>query len=180
MPSAGSSLFNPPKNPFQSGVFAMNISVPSQISYLETLKLPFEFGTAVLPKKVAAASNTGGWNWAMAKEAPNPDGAWEWLKFATNTNSLVDWNTKISMLAPRASVRQNTAYQQFTQHEAHWTAVEDTIPTMRIRPKLANYLEWSSDLGKGLQAAINGKATAKDALNTAAALDDQVLAKEPK
>ncbi len=174
------ATLSPPQQAFATGKFGMSTEVPSQISYYEGAKVPFEFGTAVLPKKVGAASNTGGWNWAIAKGSKNPDGAWEWVKFATNRDSLIAWNSRVTMIAPRQSVRDDSNYQAFEKKETHWQAVMDTIPIMRIRPKLAGYLEWSNALGQQIEAAIYQRASVQDALNKAAQDCDAILAKEPK
>jgi len=164
---------------FASGKFAMSVEVPSEISYLEGLKVPFEFGTAVLPKKVAAASNLGGWNWAVAKGGANPDGAWEWVRWATSRDSLISWNQSVTMIAPRKSVQDSTAYQKFMKDEPHWKGVLDTIPIIRVRPKLVNYLEWSDKVGQAIESAMYNRASAKDALDQAAKACDEILAKEP-
>jgi multiple sugar transport system substrate-binding protein len=164
-----------PAGLFDQGLAGMYIQGVSEITRLKKANLNFPFGTAVLPKKKSAASNTGGWTWGISAEGKNPDAAWQWVEWSGRVPQLVRWSLEVGQLPPRKSARDTKEWKDLVAAEPAWKAALDTLAIQRARPQLARYTEWSPLVADGLENAVSGKAPAKQALDEAARQADQLL-----
>ena len=142
---------------------------------LTQLKLPFAFGTALLPKQQTAASDTGGWNWSIASQSKRADQAWTWLEWSGRVAQLVRWSLAVGAVPPRKSARDTKEWQDLVTAQPTWKAALDTLAIQRTRPKLVRYTDWSPIVSNGLEQAVSGATAVQQALDTAARLADAVL-----
>jgi multiple sugar transport system substrate-binding protein len=166
-----------PAKMFEDGKAGTYIQGPGDIVRLADLKLPFAFGTALLPKDQAAASDTGGWNWSIASQSKRADEAWAWLEWSGRVPQLVRWSLAVGAVPPRKSARDTKEWQTLLTTQPAWKAALDTLAIQRARPKLAAYTDWSPIVSNGLEQAVSGAVAVQQALDAAARLADAVLAK---
>jgi ABC-type glycerol-3-phosphate transport system substrate-binding protein len=164
-----------PANLFETGKAGIYIQGPGDIVRLTQLKLPFAFGTALLPKQQTAASDTGGWNWSIASQSKRADQAWTWLEWSGRVAQLVRWSLAVGAVPPRKSARDTKEWQDLVTAQPTWKAALDTLAIQRTRPKLVRYTDWSPIVSNGLEQAVSGATAVQQALDTAARLADAVL-----
>lgn len=86
---------------YYSGKVAMVIEGNWAISVWE--QADAYFGTTPLPQGPVPAAPSGGWLRGICANSRHPDAAWEFLRYLTNTESLITLHRHTGHLAPRRS-----------------------------------------------------------------------------
>jgi trehalose/maltose transport system substrate-binding protein len=100
------------------------------------------------------AATLGGWGLAISRFTPNPDGAWEFVQFATSSEQL----RKLFVKAGRIPARKRLVPEEF----------QDIVRNARPRPRVPEYAQVSDILQRWLSAALAGVVSPEDALRNAA------------
>jgi ABC-type glycerol-3-phosphate transport system substrate-binding protein len=166
--------------PFERGHVAMIIQTLTPIGSMARTAPDVALRSAVLPRDVQAATNTGGWLWGLAAgnglRPIDLDGAAEWIRWFSAPEQLGTWNAETGFIPPRYSA-QATASWRAASAGPLWRAALASLPIARTRPKFAAYLEWSAPLGTAIERAVRGELSARDALESASQEADAVLAR---
>ena len=101
-----------------------------------------------------SAATLGGWGFAVSRLSPNPDAAWEFVRFATRPEQLQELYVK----AGRIPARRSLVPEQFRK----------IVSSARARPRIAAYAQASDILQRWLSAALAGAVTPEEALQNAA------------
>jgi len=99
------------------------------------------------------AATLGGWGLAISRFTANPDGAWEFVKFATTPQQL----QKLFVKAGRIPARKRLVPEEF----------QDIVRNARPRPRVPEYAQVSDILQRWLSAALAGVVSPEDALQNA-------------
>lgn len=176
------ATLEPGTRPFEQGRVAMIIQTLTPIGSLARTAPDLALRSAVLPRDVQAATNTGGWLWGLAAGSglrpADLEGAAEWLRWFTAPEQLGTWNAETGFIPPRYSAQSTSVWQQASAGPL-WRAALASLPIARTRPKFAAYLEWSAPLGTAIEQAVQGLRSARDALESARQEADAVLARAP-
>lgn len=174
------ATLEPGTRPFEQGRVAMIIQTLTPIGSIARTAPDLALRSAVLPRDVQAATNTGGWLWGLAAgsglRAADLDGAAEWVRWFTAPEQLATWNAETGFIPPRYSAQATPIWQQASAGPL-WRAALASLPIARTRPKFAAYLEWSAPLGTAIEQAVQGARSARDALESARQEADAVLAR---
>jgi multiple sugar transport system substrate-binding protein len=100
------------------------------------------------------AATLGGWGLAISRFTPNPDGAWEFVQFATSSEQL----QKLFVKAGRIPARKRLVPEEF----------QDIVRNARPRPRVPEYAQVSDILQRWLSAALADVVSPEDALRNAA------------
>ncbi len=107
---------------------------------------------------------TGAWSWGLPKSSPNPDAAWEFIKWVESPEIALRRALGGGAAAQRAPY-ENTEYT--TKYP--WTAqVADLVATGLGLPPVTKQAQLVEIMGRHLSDAVSGGKSAQDALNAAA------------
>lgn len=117
------------------------------------------------------ASNLGGENWSITSTSPHFEEAWQLIEFVSAPERLLPDLVASGQLPPRRDV---ATASEFQEHPLD-VAVEQ-LAVARARVYGPNYPEMADALMLAYQTAISGQATPEEALATAAAKIQPLLA----
>jgi multiple sugar transport system substrate-binding protein len=100
-----------------------------------------------------SAATLGGWGFAISKFSPNPDAAWEFIRFATEPQQLKTFYERGGLIPARMSL----VPPEF----------REIVSRARARPQIPEYSRASDILQRWLSAALTGAASSAEALNAA-------------
>ena len=103
---------------------------------------------------------SGGWTWAIPKNAQNPDAAWELTKMLTAKQGELDWAIKNVQIPVRTDVAKDPTYTKANPTNAFFSdLVESTI----YRPAYAEYSKISLLIQQATEKVITKSATPEEA-----------------
>jgi multiple sugar transport system substrate-binding protein len=112
----------------------------------------------------------------IAKDSPNPEAAWEFVKFATGEAGQ-PLAAQTGLAIPiRESVAASPAYLEQAAKINHQMFV-DALAYARVKPVFRGYEEWSGAVGDNLQMIWDGQSDVADAVAEAVAAGDEALAR---
>lgn len=128
-------------------------------------------GVAAMPAQDATSEGTGegkvtmsgGWTWAIAEKAKNPDGAWKLLTFMQTTENATTMNTVQSTLAVRKDVAADPKYTAQGKVHGYFT---DLVRISAFRPALPVYPRVSTLIQEAMESVTTGAATPEQAAET--------------
>lgn len=158
-----------------SGVAAMGFS--GHWSVPEYHGAGLNLGVAPVPSGPAGRMtmvNSAGF--VISANTPNPDAAWEFVKYATSEAGQTEL-AKIGLAVPiRESVTSSDAYLGQESPIDHSLFV-DALDYAHVKPSFKGYEEWSGAVGDALGLAWNEGVPLEDALAEAVDFGDEALAR---
>jgi multiple sugar transport system substrate-binding protein len=154
---------------FNSGKIGMIITGPWDLSGFPDVN----YGVQFMPSFDPGGSHetiAGPDNWVVFDNGPERvDAAWKFVSFMTSPDQVLQDSLDTSHLPTRASVAQMPQFSDFyTKYPGTQVFVENLKNVLKARPQIPQYPRISTALGQALVAALQGKASAQDALNQAA------------
>lgn len=160
---------------FLSGISAMGVS--GHWSVPDYATVAFKWDIAPLPIGPAGrATGVNSAGFVIAKDSPNPDVAWEFVKYAFSDAGQSEL-AKIGLAIPvRQSVAESPAYLEQPTKIDHSLYVK-ALDYAHLKPVFKGYEEWSAAVGDALHTVWSGEATLEDGLAEAVAGGDDALAR---
>jgi multiple sugar transport system substrate-binding protein len=119
------------------------------------------------------ATSSGGWIIGITRDSKSVDLAWDFIKFATRADNMVNFIVGEGAIPTRKSIVDDPTYQQ-TQR--YYELLNYLAENTHFRPAIPQYLKIADLLVNAIQRALTGDAGVKAALDQAAASTDQLLA----
>jgi multiple sugar transport system substrate-binding protein len=135
-----------------------------------------DFGAAAIPKAPGGktATMSGGYLLSVPKGAKNPDLAWELISIGAAPDSQFKYTAARGYVPTFYSLMKRP--QDYYAVDPFFNVILDQLPYAHFRPGIAQYTEISAAVQDAIQAAVLGQQGAKQALDTAAAKANQLLA----
>ena len=138
----------------------------------------FEFGTAFLPGHKRVAAPTGGGNFYISSgiSQEKVQAAWEFIKFATETERAAQWSLDTGYVATRESCFETDLIKNYYEELPQAKVAYDQIPYSGPELTTYNAAEIWRVLNDNIQAAVVGDATPQEALTAAQEQATEILA----
>jgi multiple sugar transport system substrate-binding protein len=120
-----------------------------------------------------AASTAGGWMLAINADSPNKDLAFEYISMVTDGKNMVPFEVDRARVPVRTS---GLALADAFKADPYFPAEAEAAKVAHFPPFIGKYTSMIEILWTGMQKAINGDLSVKDALDQAAADVDTLLA----
>ncbi len=137
-------------------------------------KFPSTIGAALPPLCTGCqpSSTAGGWMLAINADSANKDLAWEYLTMVTDGKNMVPFEVDRARIPVRTSgLAQADAFKA----DPYFAQEAEAAKVAHFPPFIAKYTDMIEILWTGMQKAINGDLSTKDALDQAAAKVDDLL-----
>jgi multiple sugar transport system substrate-binding protein len=129
-------------------------------------------GNAAMPTQEGQApgkvSMSGGWTWAIPKNAGNPDKAWEFIKLISDREHQLKWDIDNVQIPVRPDVSGDPTYTAANPTNEFFSSL---VPITTYRPAYAVYPRVSNEIQVATESVITGTA---DVATAAKTFDDQV------
>ena len=160
---------------FLSGVSAMGVSGHWSVPEYSTVTFNWDIAPMPIgPAGRATSVNSAGF--VIAKDSPNPDAAWEFVKYAFSDAGQTEL-ARVGLAIPiRESVATSPAYLEQATPINHALFVE-ALEYAHLKPVFRGYEEWSGAVGDALLTIWSGDYPVADALAEAVAAGDAALAR---
>jgi multiple sugar transport system substrate-binding protein len=119
------------------------------------------------------ASTAGGWMLAISADSPNKDLAWDYISRVTDGKNMVPFEVDRTRIPVRTS---GLAEADAFKADPYFAQEAEAAKVAHFPPFIAKYTDMIEILWTGMQKAINGDLSTKDALDEAAAKVDTLLA----
>jgi ABC-type glycerol-3-phosphate transport system substrate-binding protein len=158
---------------FQSGKYAMILNGPWAVESLK--KTGIDFGVGLIPAGPAGThTNVGGNDLVVFRSTKSPKLAAEFLMFVASEDMQRMWATRLGQIPVNVK-----AADAITAAEDPYLAVfVEQMKTAVARPQTPYYPEMENLMNPEMQAALDGTKSVKDALDSAVAEIDKLLAGE--
>ncbi|MBI4758854.1 MAG: extracellular solute-binding protein, partial [Chloroflexi bacterium] len=144
----------------------------------DTKKEKFKWGITMIPQGDPAKLVTVmyGANITVFKTTPAKQAAaWEFIKWFTDTPQSVKWSITSSYMPIRKSAAENADLKKAWETDIQGKQAFDMIQYSRPEPNVRGWQDARTFLEDALQSVISGKATPKDAVDTAAAKTNKAI-----
>ncbi len=158
---------------FQNGRYAMILNGPWAVESLK--KTGLDFGVGLVPAGPAGSrTNVGGNNLVVFRSTKRPELAAEFLMFVASEEIQRMWAASLGQIPVNVK-----AMDAITSDEHPYLAVfVEQMKTAIARPQTLYYPEIENIMNPEMQAALDNTKSVKDALDTAVAEIDKLLAGE--
>ncbi|HEX5414896.1 MAG TPA: ABC transporter substrate-binding protein [Chloroflexota bacterium] len=138
----------------------------------------FNVGVAFCPKDKQFGSPTGGGNLYIFKDISpaNQAAAWKFVQFMTTPATLAQWSIDTGYVAPRKASYDVPAYKDYTTKFPQALVARDQLQYAQNELGTHQMAQVQTILSNGIQAALTGKQSPKDALTAAQGQAEQLLA----
>lgn len=138
----------------------------------------FEFGAAFLPGNKRVAAPTGGGNFYISNgiSEERVQAAWEFIKFATDTERAAQWSLDTGYVATRESCFETDLIKNYYEEVPQAKVAYDQIPYSAPELTTYNAAEIWRVLNDNIQSAVVGDATPQEALTAAQEQATEILA----
>ncbi len=167
---------------WETGKAVMSPANPQRVQVMETRvghprnNDKFEWDVVVPPRQKVAANTFAGGSFAIGNDSKHPDEAWQFVKFYTSKEILLEVVAKPSRGIPgRKSIADALLGEQHPEHQHLFLDVLE-LPNMEPVP-IVEYGEVMAIMNKYLDPVRLGQATAAENMPKAAAEIDVVLAR---
>lgn len=135
-----------------------------------------DFGAAPIPKAPGGewATMAGGYLLSVPKGSKHPDLAWELITIAGGADSQFKYTAARGYVPTFYSLMKRGA--DYSNVDPFFDVILGQLPNAHFRPGIAQYTEISAAIQDGIQAAVLGQVTPKEALDAAAKKVNQLLA----
>ncbi|MBB6731293.1 ABC transporter substrate-binding protein [Cohnella sp. CBP 2801] len=165
--SASLGKYQSAQNPFFSGKYAMTIDGEWLPTFIKQFAPSLDYGIAPIPysEDHPELKNAGNINTSVLyipKGAKHPDASWEFIKWFTDKQQLVQFTAALGNLPTRASTLDDPSYdavpgfKEFTDYAKS--------PNLKSFPSLPFFSEYSDALTKAVNDILRGKTTIDDGL----------------
>lgn len=131
-------------------------------NWLDTGAAPWDkwntvLGNAPMPTSDGSGSGmvtmSGGWTWAVPKNAQNPDTAWEFIKMLGSKDGELEWAIKAVQIPVRTDVAEDPSYVDANPTNKFFA---DLVTSTIYRPAYAEYAKISILLQQATEKIITG------------------------
>ena len=138
----------------------------------------FEFGAAFLPGNKRVAAPTGGGNFYISNgiSEERVQAAWEFIKFATDTERAAQWSLDTGYVATRESCFETDLIKNYYEEVPQAKVAYHQIPYSAPELTTYNAAEIWRVLNDNIQSAVVGDATPQEALTAAQEQATEILA----
>ena len=163
-----------PQQLFSTGIIAMMMGGPSQLSYLRQ-HMTEEWGVTYLMRDVSTASDLGGNALVLTKDSKNHDVAADFLKFSVEAGPMAKFVTEMGFIPTRKDLAAQTLdYKE--DADLMPTFLEQSLhvpPQLAAEQTIAEFNSLNTLLGDELESAFKmGQSAADTARNIAAGIKD--------
>ena len=122
-------------------------------------------GTTPMPTKDASSgagriSMSGGWTWAMTKNAANAEDAWKVMSTLTSFDNNLKYNVASAAVAVRKDVAKDPKY---TGSNPTLEFFSSLVPVTQYRPQNTEYPRVSNEIQVAMEAVVTGQASPSEA-----------------
>ena len=161
---------------FKAGKLAM---IATGIWMFDSFKdAPFKWDIAVQPGGVTPGNHFFAIATVVSAKTKNAAAAWKWAKFMTSDNAAVKLRVDASWEVPAISAKAPLASYLAKNPPANRQAVFDALKNPIVPPVIRQQAAMQDAVNAWLEKAQNGSVSIQDALNSAAAEVNAILAKE--
>jgi multiple sugar transport system substrate-binding protein len=134
-----------------------------------------KIGNGVLPTCPGCqpATGSGGWLLTINSASKYKDLAWQYITMVTDGKNAVPFNVAQATVPVRASIIQK--YKKGLPGYPYFNVVAATYPHTHFRPWVPQYTKFVPYIYTAIEKAVAGQATAKQALDDAAAKTNKAL-----
>ncbi len=158
---------------FQSRKYAMIFNGPWAVKGLEQAGI--DFGIALIPEGPAGrATNVGGNNLVIFRSCEHPEAAFRFLKFIVSKDAQAKWANELGQIPVNMLADELI---DFSKHPYLATFMEQ-MKYARARPQIASYPEIENAVNPEMQAALDGKKSVREAMESACKLVNAILEEE--
>ena len=123
-----------------------------------------------------SGATLGGWGLGIASSSNNPDAAWEVIKFLSSQESQRQFILETGFVPSRIALFNDP---QIVDKYDYYPQLLEVVQSSALRPPIPQYAQASDILQRYLSAAITGKMTSKQAMQTAAKETRNLLGVSP-
>ena len=105
-------------------------------------------------------SMSGGWTWAMTKNASNAEDAWKVISTLTSFENNLKYNINSAAVAVRKDVASDAEY---TGSNPTLEFFSSLVPVTQYRPQNTDYPRVSNEIQVAMEAVVTGQASVEDA-----------------
>lgn len=161
---------------FKAGKLAM---ITTGIWMFDSFKdAPFKWDIVVQPGGVTPGNHFFANATVVSAKTKNAAAAWKWAKFMTSDNAAVKLRVDASWEVPAISAKAPLASYLTKNPPANRQAVFDALKNPIVPPVIRQQAAMQDVVNAWLEKAQNGSVSIQDALNSAAAEVNAILAKE--
>ena len=161
---------------FKAGKLAM---IATGIWMFDSFKdAPFKWDIVVQPGGITPGNHFFANATVVSAKTKNATAAWKWAKFMTSDNAAVKLRVDASWEVPAVSAKAPLASYLAKNPPANRQAVFDALKNPIVPPVIRQQSAMQDAVNAWLEKAQNGTVTVQDALNSAAAEVNAILAKE--
>ena len=161
---------------FKAGKLAM---IATGIWMFDSFKdAPFKWDISVQPGGVTPGNHFFANATVVSAKTKNAAAAWKWAKFMTSDNAAVKLRVDASWEVPAISAKAPLASYLAKNPPANRQAVFDALKNPIVPPVIRQQTAMQDVVNAWLEKAQNGSVSVQDALNSAAAEVNAILAKE--
>ena len=153
------------QDPFISGQVAMIISVQAYVDTLLAYAPDKNWGAALIPYNKTPASWGAGFDLEIPKGAPNPDGAWEFIKFMVSKDNALKFALGSGWMPANVEAAHDPALMQ----KPGWDVALQSMAVTQSRKFVLEAPTWYGFIVTAFQEVWDGVKTPEQALNDAQA-----------
>jgi len=156
-----------PKDFFEKKV-AMIWTTTGNLTNVRT-NAKFDFGVAMLPAAKQRGSPTGGGNFYLFRKSTREqrEAAFKFIKWVTSPQRAAQWGIDTGYVAVRADAWEIPAMKQYVAGFPPAVVARDQLPFAKAELSTHDNQRVTKALNDGLQAALTGAKTPKDAMRDA-------------
>jgi len=108
-------------------------------------------------------SMSGGWTWAIPKNAANPDKAWDFVKMISDREHHVKFDVVNTQIPVRTDVAKDPRYLAANPTNEFFSSL---VPVTHYRPAYGLYPRISSEIQVAMESVMTGTADVATAAKT--------------
>ena len=160
---------------FQNRKYAMIFNGPWAVGGLTQGGI--DFGVALIPEGPAGrATNVGGNNLVVFSTSKHPREACELLKFIASKESQAKWANELGQIPVNTAADPMIDYEKHPYLKLFMKQMDYAV----ARPPIGSYPEVENAVNPEMQAALDGKKTVREAMESACEEVDRIMADEAK
>ncbi|MBI5956818.1 MAG: ABC transporter substrate-binding protein [Chloroflexi bacterium] len=140
--------------------------------------LKFRAGTAKLPRHKVEVTILGSNSIAMFKDAKHKEEAWTFLDWLMKPANAIEFVKGLGNLPTRHSIRESPAFKEVLKENPLLAPFAEAQPTARLAYDGPGGVEMFQQAALGIEVAVFGQKTPKQALDEAAKEANEILKRE--
>jgi multiple sugar transport system substrate-binding protein len=158
---------------FQNRKYAMIFNGPWAVGGLE--KGGIDFGVALIPEGPAGrATNVGGNNLVVFSTSEHPEEACELMKYVASKEAQAEWANALGQIPVNTGADPMI---DFAKHP-YLKVFMEQMDYAKPRPGIGSYPEIENAVNPEMQAALDGKKTVREAMESACSEVNDIMAEE--